>query len=243
MAQDRNQDGGRDRAEKDAIDRWAEQPAHKPGYSHDEGNAESDGGDQGDGQQKKKSPFANPWVKIGLVVAVLLLVAGGIIWWLIARNYEDTDDAFIDTHIIHVSPQVAGQVLAIHVTDNQPVRTGQALVDIDARPQEAALDQALSQRLQAETQIRQAQAQLEAANAQVVNTSRDLARYRTLQATTPQAVAQQQVDQAVASARNANAQRNSALAQVAAARAQIKVLDAQIARTGESHPKGAGAKS
>ena len=182
-----------------------------------------------DGARAGKSPLANPWVKVGLVVVVLLLIAGGVIWWLDARHYEDTDDAFIDTHIVHVSPQIAGQVLAVHVNDNQRVRAGEPLVDIDARTQTAQLEQTMAQRVQALTQIEQAQAQERAALAQVTNTSRDLARYRGLMATTPQAVAQQQADQAQAAERNAVAQRDQAVAQIAGAKAQIKVLDAQIA--------------
>jgi membrane fusion protein (multidrug efflux system) len=222
MAQDRNSD--RTPVSKDALDRWAEQ-AGKSG----EDSGQGVGADDPKQGKKGKSPFANPWVKIGIIVVLLLLIAGAIIWWLIARNYEDTDDAFIDTHIIHVSPQVAGQVLIVHVNDNQRVRAGQPLVDIDARTQTAQLEQTMAQRLQALTQIEQAQAQERAALAQVTNTSRDLARYRGLQATTPQAVAQQQVDQAEAAQRNAVAQRDQASAQIAGAKAQIKVLDTQIA--------------
>jgi len=214
---DDGRDDGRPDAGKDDLDRWMEQ-AGSNGASEDD----RDGG-------RKRSAFASPWVKIGAVVVVLLLIAGGVIWWLIGRQYESTDDAFIDTHIVHLSPQIAGLVLAVHVNDNQRVRAGQPLLELDARPQEAALDQALAQKLQAATQIAQAEAQLRAADAQVANTSRDLARYRSLQATTPQAVAQQQVDQAVAAARNANAQHDAAVAQIATARAQIKVLDTQIA--------------
>jgi len=201
----------------------------KDDASADGSDDKDSGGKTDDGKDKKKSPFANPWVKIGIVVVVLLLMVGGIIWWLIARQYESTDDAFVDTHIVHVSPQIQGQILAIHVNDNQMVRAGQPLVDIDARPQMAQLEQALAQRLQATTQIEQAQANTRAADAQVTNTSRDLARYRQLQATAPAAVAQQQVDQAVAANRNAVAQRDGAAAQIASAQAQIKVLDAQIA--------------
>jgi membrane fusion protein (multidrug efflux system) len=225
MASDRN--GDRSDEPKDALDRWADRAGGGESSSGEESADSDDGG--GKDKKGKKSPFANPWVRIALVIVILLLIAGGIIWWLIARQYEDTDDAFVDTHIVHVSPQIAGQIIAIHVNDNQPVRAGQPLVDIDARTQEAQLDQTLAQRLQATTQIEQAQAQLRAALAQVTNTSRDLARYRTLQATTPQAVAQQQVDQAEATARNAVAQRDQADAQIAGAEAQIKVLDAQIA--------------
>ncbi|HEY4075486.1 MAG TPA: HlyD family secretion protein [Rhizomicrobium sp.] len=181
------------------------------------------------GNEKTKSPFAKPWVKIALVLSVLLLVTGGVIWWLIARHYEDTDDAFIDTHIIHVAPQISGQVLVVDVNDNQFVRAGQPLLQIDARNQTAQLEQTQAQRLQALTQIEQAQAQERAALAQLTNASRDLARYHILQKTSPQAVAQQQVDQAEAAAKNAAAQRDQATAQIAGSRAQIKVLDAQIA--------------
>jgi membrane fusion protein (multidrug efflux system) len=203
------------------------------GENKGEGQNEHKGDEKQDKDDEKKddkpSLFANPWVKIGIAVVVLLLLVGGVIWWLIARQYEDTDDAFIDTHIIHVSPQIAGQVLAIHVNDNQRVRAGEPLLEIDARNQMAQLEQTLAQRLQAQTQVIQAQAQLRAAQAQASNTSRDLQRYRSLQATAPQAVAQQQVDQAVTAARNAAAQRDQALAQIESAKAQIKVLDAQIA--------------
>ena len=218
-------DRGADEPQGDALDRWAARNGDKSG---DSGNTDESGDEDGK-EEKKPSPFSKPWVKILIIVIVLALIVGAIIWWLIARQYESTDDAFIDTHIVHVSPQIAGQVLSIHVNDNQMVRAGQPLLDIDARPQQAALEQALSQRLQALTQVAQAQAQLRGAQAQVTNTSRDLQRYYQLQKTAPQAVAQQQVDQATAAARNAAAQRDQADAQIATAKAQIEVLDAQIA--------------
>ncbi|HEX4272195.1 MAG TPA: HlyD family secretion protein [Rhizomicrobium sp.] len=211
----------------DALDRWARQAA-KSGDGQDSKD-EKDDKDEKDGKQKTKSPFSKWWVKLLIAVVVLALIAGGVIWWLIARQYENTDDAFIDTHIVHVSPQIAGQVLLIHVTDNQRVKAGQPLLEIDARNQQSQLEQALAQRLQALTRIAQARGQARAADAQVTNTSRDLARYRTLQATTPAAVAQQQVDQAEAAARSAVAQRDTAAGQIAEAQAQVKVLDAQIA--------------
>src|SRR5665213_1429906 len=176
---DRNAD--RPDNEKDALDQWAAQ-ADKSGGQEGESDDEGDKGQDKDRDGKKKSPFANIWVKIAIVVVLLLLIVGGIIWWLIARQYESTDDAFVDTHIVHVSPQIAGQILSIHVNDNQMVRAGQPLVDIDARPQMAQLEQALAQRLQATTQIEQARANTRGADAQVTNTSRDLARYRLLQA-------------------------------------------------------------
>ncbi|HEX4270633.1 MAG TPA: HlyD family secretion protein [Rhizomicrobium sp.] len=211
----------------DALDRWEERNRNA-GDKDGEANGKDDEKDEEKGKTKK-SLFSNPWVKIGLAVIVLLLIAGGVIWWLIARQYEDTDDAFIDTHIVRLSPQISGQVTAVHVRDNQLVHTGDPLVEIDSADAAARLAQVQAQRLQAGTQHQQALAAEMAARALADNANRDLSRYQTLQAAVPAAVAQQQVDQAVATARNANAQRDQASAQIAGAAAQIKVLDAQIA--------------
>ncbi len=46
-------------------------------------------------------------------------------------THESTDDAFIEAHVVSVAPRVAGQVLAVHVLDNQLVRSNDLLVEID----------------------------------------------------------------------------------------------------------------
>jgi membrane fusion protein (multidrug efflux system) len=186
---------------------------------------EDDGDNEGD---KQPSLLQNFWVKIGgfVVLVVVLLVA--LIWWLNARQYEDTDDAFIDTHIVNMAPQIAGLVIAIHVNDNQFVRRGQPLVDIDSADANAKLNQVQAQEAQAQTQYDEALATERGAEAQAMNAEADLDRYRLLQRTSPAAVAQQQIDQAVAGDRNAIAQRDSARAQISGALAQIKNYKAQI---------------
>jgi membrane fusion protein (multidrug efflux system) len=203
----------------------------------DDENSDDDDKDDKDSKDDKKddnkeSSFAflkNPLVRVGIAIIVVALIIGAIIWWLIARQYEDTDDAFIDTHIVHMSPQTNGQVLSVYVTDNQFVHAGQSLVEIDPSDANARIAQIEAQEVQAETQVRQAMATEEGAAAQALNASHDLGRYRELQRTTPAAVAQQQIDQATATAANAQAQRNSAAEQIAGAQAQIKVLKAQLA--------------
>ncbi|HEX4293577.1 MAG TPA: HlyD family secretion protein [Rhizomicrobium sp.] len=206
------------------------------GRDADDDSDKDERGEDGEENEDEKDDdkpglFQNVWVRIGIAVAVVILIVGGIVWWLIARQYEDTDDAFIDAHIVHIAPQIAGQVTSIPVNDNQFVRRGQVLAEIDSADAHARLSQIDAQRAQAETQIAQAQAAAEGAAAQADAASRELARYRLLQRTAPNAVAQQQVDQAVATARNAIAQRDSARAQIAGARAQLKVLAAQRTQT------------
>ena len=63
-----------------------------------------------------------------LVIAALLF---GIPYYLHSRSHESTDDAFIDGHIIAISPRVSGHVAQVYVTDNQWVRKGDRLVDLD----------------------------------------------------------------------------------------------------------------
>jgi len=90
--------------------------------------------------------------KIAPVVLVVLAV-GALLWWLHARQYEDTDDAQIDGHISQIGPRIGGYISAVHVEDNQEVQQGQSLVEIDPRDYEVALARA-----QAEFADSQAQA-------------------------------------------------------------------------------------
>ena len=50
---------------------------------------------------------------------------------IIALTHESTDDAFIAGHIVSIAPRIAGQVSAVHVLDNQLVRSNDLLVEID----------------------------------------------------------------------------------------------------------------
>ena len=211
------------RPPEDALDRWPPQHENKASQEASDGQDQEKPGDQ-----KKPGFLKNPWVRIAIVVVVVLLLLGALIWWLIARNYEDTDDAFIDTHIVHIAPQIAGQVIRLEVGDNQFVRKGQPLLEIDSADARAKLAQAVAQRLQAVTQYRQSLASERGAAAQAQNAQADFARYVLLKRTMPNAVAQQQLDSARATAHNMEAQRDGAQAAIASAQAQIAVLDAQI---------------
>jgi len=181
--------------------------------------------------EQKRTFFSNRYFQAGVAVLALGAVGAGVVWWLDARKYENTDDAFVDAHIVRLSPQVAGKVTQIHVTDNQLVHKGDPLLDIDAADFDAKLVQAKAQQVQAETQLLQNEASEKGAEAQAENAQRDLERYRLLQRTSPQAVAQQQLDQAVANERNTKAQLAAARAQIANAQAQIGVAKAAVDAT------------
>lgn len=75
--------------------------------------------------------------------AVLLIgIIVGLRYWLYARAHESTDDAFIDGHIIQISPKASGYISKIYIDDNQQVKAGDLLVEIDSRDYEVRLRQA-----------------------------------------------------------------------------------------------------
>src|SRR5581483_6269813 len=94
-------------------------------------------------------------------------LAGGVIIWLILRQYVTTDDAFIDGHVTQVGPQVSARVVRLHFDDNQFVHHGNLLVELDPTDYQAALDQAAAQVASAQGKLDQARAQVVSADASV----------------------------------------------------------------------------
>ena len=99
---------------QDALDRWRAHSAQSGGQEG--GKDGDDASPDKDGSRRRTESRASPvsispfWFKIAMVVIVIVLLIGLTLWWLDARQYEDTDDAFIDTHIVHIAPQISGQI-------------------------------------------------------------------------------------------------------------------------------------
>ncbi len=80
------------------------------------------------------------YLVIGVVLIVGLIV--GLRSFFRSMHYVSTDDAMIVGHIVDVSPKVSGQVLKVYVNDNQRVKKGDLLLEIDPRDYQARLDEA-----------------------------------------------------------------------------------------------------
>ncbi len=101
--------------------------------------------------------------RIVLLTAAVLAagVAGGMAW-----HYKDrvsTDDAQVDGHLVPVSCKVNGSVEKVFVEDNQAVKAGDVLVQLDARDLQARVDQARAALAQAEAQVASSHADTERA--------------------------------------------------------------------------------
>ncbi len=154
-----------------------------------------------------------------LALIVLGACAGGLWLWL-TWDYVSTDDAFVDAHIIYVSPQVAAHVNKVLVLDNQFVKKGTPLVQLDPRDFQAALDRA------------EAALQIARANHRASKYGLALI-HRTSRAAVDQALAQiriarSQIAQARATLAEAQSNLLSAKANVTAAQAAVARSKAQV---------------
>ncbi|MBV8279916.1 MAG: HlyD family secretion protein [Verrucomicrobia bacterium] len=75
------------------------------------------------------------------IALVFIAAAAGLYLYAQSASYESTDDAFIAAHTIQVAPKIAGKVDSVFVKDNQLVKKGDLLVQIDSRDYDAQLDQ------------------------------------------------------------------------------------------------------
>jgi membrane fusion protein (multidrug efflux system) len=106
-----------------------------------------------------------------IIVVALAATLAGVVWWLNARHFEDTDDAFIDARPSAISAQVAAAIADVPVTDNEIVQSGQVLARLDDRDYRAAQAQAQAQIAQAEAVISSAEAQTTAQQSTINETS------------------------------------------------------------------------
>ncbi|HEY3628213.1 MAG TPA: HlyD family secretion protein [Terracidiphilus sp.] len=76
-----------------------------------------------------------------IVIVAILIVAGLALWWH-STFTEDTDDAQVNGHLIQVSSRIAGQVRKVYVDENQQVKKGDPIVDLDPRDFQVAVENA-----------------------------------------------------------------------------------------------------
>ena len=152
-----------------------------------------------------------------LLVALLVLTVGAVspFAWNYLQSYQATDDAEIDGHIDPLSSRIDGTVTRVHVEDDERVRKGDLLVEIDPRDNEVAVEQAQARLELALAQVASAKQDYASALAMVRETDaanfksrRDAARYAIL--LNQQVVAQEQYDQYTATARVDSAKVDSA---------------------------------
>jgi membrane fusion protein (multidrug efflux system) len=93
-------------------------------------------------------------------VAVLVLLFFGIPWIIHSFNTVSTDDAYVNSYVTFVAPRVTGQILKVLVEDNNRVKKGDVLVQLDPEPYQVklAIKQAALEKAQADYSVAEATA-------------------------------------------------------------------------------------
>jgi multidrug resistance efflux pump len=116
------------------------------------------------------------------VLGILLVIAAMVTYYVLANRYTPfTTDAYVQAFVIQVASQVEGQVVKVNVLENQPVKKGDPLFEIDPRPfeyQVALLEAKLDQ---ARRQIAQIDSQLMASKADIARSAAEEKYARTVQ--------------------------------------------------------------
>jgi membrane fusion protein (multidrug efflux system) len=166
--------------------------------------------------------------KILLLLAVLAALSyGGFFLLQYLHTFESTDDAQVDGHINAVTTRMDGTLARIYVEDNQMVRAGQLLADIDPRDFQVAVEQARAALAQAQAQVR-----AEDPNIPIIETSNltsvSNAEADVLNAQAAILAAERDYEAAIARVREAEA--NNARAQADAARYKMLVNKDEVSR-------------
>ena len=185
-------------------------------------------------------------LRLALVALALSGIAvGGFLYWRHTLHFASTDNAYVNANTVDVAAQVAGQVIAVHVQDQQAVKAGDLLFAIDPRSYQAALAKAEAQLALARQNEQQQTAAIAAARAQLAEREAELVNAKSNDWRTQQLVAggfyskqggvtartQAQQAQAAVRAAQANvAQAESALGQAGEANASVQAAEASVAQ-------------
>ena len=105
-------------------------------------------------------------VLVPCITGLIFLICG-IFYAVHTVYYKSTDDAFIEGHVITVAPRVSGPVLKLNIEDNQDVKKGDLLLEIDPNDYQAKLKET-------KAKLEEAKAALVSADNQVTKTFSDL---------------------------------------------------------------------
>lgn len=127
------------------------------------------------------------WRKPLLLIAPFILIVAALAFYLHGGRYETTDNAYLQSGLVSVSPNVPGRVVAVAVRNNQRVRKGDLLFRLDPAPFQAEVAEAEAQLAAAKTAVgalranyAQGASELMTARTRVVFAEREAARQKQL---------------------------------------------------------------
>ncbi len=181
-----------------------------------------------DEQNVREEESSSKRINIRRRYIALILVIVAIIGGLISHNaskYQSTDDAYIEAHMVQVAPKVTGQIVELHVEDNQRINEGDVVAIIDQDDYKIKYEQANAEYQKELANQKVATANLAAVNSEIEVARKDLERYEKLYASG--AVSKQTLDNAKTRLDNITARRTTAEEGIFS-KNQNKVADANL---------------
>lgn len=124
----------------------------------------------------------NKTIKKRFLIPAIIIIGTIISYFMIlnASKFESTEDAYVETHPVAVAPKVSGQIIKMYVTDNQKVKTGDLVAEIDPTDYSAKLAEDLAKYESALLKQKGAKANFDAVNSQIALAKKNLERYTEL---------------------------------------------------------------
>jgi membrane fusion protein (multidrug efflux system) len=157
-------------------------------------------------ERNEKNRLSTKRYWLFLAIAIVVVVAGFFIFEEL--KYQSTDDAYVDTTTVSVSPKVSGQIVQVLVKDNQAVKAGDKVAVIDKIDYEVKLEQATAAYERALLNQNNAHANLNAANSEIELARKDVERYQNLYKAG--AVSKQTLDRAITNLETIQAKQTTA---------------------------------
>jgi membrane fusion protein (multidrug efflux system) len=189
----------------------------------------------------------HPWVVLTSTVLVVIIAAATTSFFLMGGSRQSTNDAYVEGRVVRISPKVSGQVISLRVDDNDTVKAGDLLLEIDPVDYQAKVDQAVAAVAAAESAVEQAKAAVlradanvgeaqAAARAAATEATRRASDYRRYAAMGTDGVSEQQLETAKHASDAANDQKDAAekksiaaAAELNAAKTNVTSAEAQVA--------------
>jgi len=191
--------------------------------------------------QPKNTPAKrNKAPLIATSILLMLGLAGCGYWFGYGQYFESTDNAYLQGDITNISPKVSGHILKSYVSDNQVVKAGDLLIQIDQRDYLSALEQAkahlmvtqsgvqnlVAQQALQHSKIQQADSRVDSALAEYDRASQQVVRARSL--LKQNYASQDEIDNKLAQQKVTLAVLEEAKASLVAANDQLLVLASEI---------------
>jgi membrane fusion protein (multidrug efflux system) len=185
------------------------------------------------------------------MVLVVIIAATTTSFFVVGGSRESTNDAYVEGRVMRISPKVSGQVISLRVDDNDAVKAGDLLLEIDpvdyqakvdqataaVTAAESAVEQAKAAVLRAEANVGEAQASARAAATEAIRRASDYRRYAAMGT---DGVSAQQVETAKHAMDAASDQKDAAEKKAVAAAAELNVAKTNI---GSAEAQVAAAKA